>query len=68
MDVQALYREKLRSQVKETTETYIINKASSCNATISVEVELSRQGYPTPCGVKITGILTEKQKLLLQEL
>lgn len=66
-DYETMYQDKLRRQVRETTESYIINKASSFNAMISVEVELNREGYPTPCGVKITGILTEKQKLLLQE-
>lgn len=60
-DYETLYNEKLRQQVKETTEEYIRKKAESLGAIVTVTVELSREGYPTPVGTKISGFLTAHQ-------
>lgn len=65
---ESLYKDKLRAQVKTLTEEYVIKKAHSLNATVSVEVELSTSdGYPTPQWIRIVGILTGEQKEILQE-
>ena len=66
-DYESLYQDKLRSQIKGTTEEYIEKKATDIGGSVSAEVELSGEEYPTPIGVEIRGSLKGEQRVILQE-
>lgn len=51
----------LSEHIKQTTETYIENKAAELGAAIQAEVTLTNDEYPVPDKVKIIGTLTAEQ-------
>lgn len=51
--------------ITEHVRTYILEKASSMNAKIEVEVLLSDSKLPTPCGVQIQGEIAPYTKQVL---
>lgn len=54
-------RSVLSEHIKQTTETYIENKASELGAAIQAEVTLTNDEYPVPNKVRIIGTLTAEQ-------
>ena len=51
----------LSEHIKQTTETYIENKAAELGAAIQAEVTLTNDEYPVPNKVRIIGTLTAEQ-------
>lgn len=51
----------LAKHIKQTTETYIENKAAELGAVIQAEVTLTNDAYPVPNKVTIIGTLTVGQ-------
>ncbi len=60
------YQTQLRKHIQSTTEEYIEEKARELGGQVQAVVTLTDEEYPTPCGVKIIGILGQEQKLALQ--
>ena len=58
-----LSTQELRSIITEQTTAYILEKASSYNCNIrQLEVELTSDSIPIPCGVKISGTFSPQGK------
>ena len=57
-------RENMASIIKEKTRTYILEKASSLNMDIDVEVNLDDEDL-TPVGVVVTGTVSPYERTLL---
>lgn len=51
----------LAEHIKQTTETYIENKAAELGAAIQAEVRLTNDEYPVPKKVRIIGTLSLEQ-------
>lgn len=64
-EIQENTRQQLALHIKETTETYIENKAAELGAAIQAEVTLDNGEYPTPNGATIIGTLTPTQRTAL---
>lgn len=60
-EVENNYQNRLRQNIKETTEQYIENKATELGAYIQAEVTLSDEEYPIPSHVRIIGSLNYEQ-------
>ncbi len=58
----------LRSSIKQQTEAYILDKAASLDAALTVEVTLSGDELPTPCSVILEGRISPYAKSRLAEL
>ncbi len=63
---QELYREKLKEQIRTTTEKYIQDKASALGAEIHADITLSNDNYPVPAAVEIRGKMSYEQKQSLE--
>jgi len=64
----SLTNASLYSSIKAQTESYILDKAASMNAELSVEVTLSNDEMPIPCGVCIEGSISPYAKSKLMKL
>lgn len=66
---QAIIKSKssLRESIKTQTESYILDKAASVNAALSVEVTLSDDDLPTPNRVVLTGNVSPHAKSRITE-
>lgn len=62
---EAVAQKALRSHIKEGAETYILGKAESLGAGITVDVELENSSVPKPISIMIQGEVSPyvKQKL-----
>ena len=58
----------LRSSITQYTEAYILDKAASLKADLSVEVTLSEDDTPVPCSVVIEGRVSPYAKSKLTKL
>ncbi len=58
----------LRSSIKQHTEAYILDKAASLNAELTVEVTLSADELPAPCSVVIEGKISPYARSKLTQL
>lgn len=59
---------ELRAGIKSQTEAYILDKAASYAAELTVEVTLSDDDPPLPCAVRLTGSVSPYAKRQLQQL
>lgn len=67
--VEVKNRELTAAIIKQSAETYILDKASSMGLTVEAEVDLSEDAaYPYPAAVTLTGTASETEKQRLQEL
>lgn len=57
--------EKRAEIIKRSTETYILEKAISLGADVTVEVALSRETLPVPSGIVIKGAVSPYVKKVL---
>ena len=57
-----------RQSIKQQTESYILDKAAAMNTELTVEVTLSNDDLPVPCGVSLTGRVSPYVKHRLSEL
>ena len=64
----SLTNASLHSSIKQQTESYILDKAASLNTALSVEVTLSDDEMPIPCGVCIEGSISPYAKSKLMKL
>lgn len=64
----SLTNASLHSSIKQQTESYILDKAASLNTALSVEVTLSDDEIPFPCGVCIEGSISPYAKSKLMKL
>lgn len=64
----SLTSSSLYSSIKAQTETYILDKAASMNAELSVEVTLSDDEMPIPCAVCLEGSISPYAKSKLMKL
>ena len=60
-------RESVSAIIKEQTQAYILDKANSQGANLSVEVMLSDEEIPKPIRVKITGNVSPYSKRILTQ-
>lgn len=58
--------EEMSAIIKSKTETYILDKAATYNASLEVVVTLNQDSIPTPCGVRISGSISPYAKTQLQ--
>ena len=63
-----LYSESLRSSIKQQAEAYILDKAASIKADLSVEVILSNDDPPTPLSVVLDGQVSPYAKSKLTKI
>lgn len=59
--------EQLRRRIKEQTETYILDKATSMETDLLVEVTLSDDEIPIPESIEITGSISPYAKIRMME-
>lgn len=64
----SLTNASLYGSIKTQTESYILDKAASLNTKLSVEVTLSNDEIPIPCGVCIEGNISPYAKSKLMKL
>lgn len=57
----------LRDSISQRVRTYILDKAKSLDAQLTVEVELTEDALPTPCGATVTGNISPYAKAVLSE-
>ena len=55
-------RQAISASIKAQTEAYILDKAAALEVTLSVEVEMSDERIPVPCGVRLTGAVSPNAK------
>lgn len=60
-------RDSLSAVIVSKTEAYILDKARSLNADISVEIRLSNDEVPVPKEVRIQGVISPQVQLVLSE-
>ena len=61
--VEVKNRELVSQIIKQTTQTYILDKAASMGLSVQAEVEMNDEGaYPYPYRVTLTGVCTEAQR------
>ena len=60
-------RDMLVSIIKERTQAYILDKANSYGAELSVEVSVDSSDMPSPCAVKISGSISPAGKNALSD-
>ena len=61
--VEVKNRELVSQIIKQTTQTYILDKAASMGLSVQAEVEMNDEGsYPYPYRVTLTGACTEAQR------
>lgn len=65
-DGEILAAEVLTDIIKERTEAYILDKARSLNAELTVEVTLSGDAIPVPLSVRLIGSISPYGKSRLQ--
>lgn len=58
----------VRNSIKEHTEAYIVDKAASLKAELTVEVTLSDDEVPAPYSVKLEGRISPYAKSMLTQL
>ncbi len=63
-----LAREELEAIIKGQTRAYILDKAKSFGADLTVEVILNSSDIPAPCGVRITGEISPYGKNRLRQI
>ena len=66
LDGEMAAQESLSAYIKESTETYILDKADALGADISVDVELDNDSLPVPFAVTVSGLISPytKQQLI----
>ena len=60
--------DQLRAVIKESCESYILDKAKDIGICIGVDIGLSEEDIPIPVNVTILGSVTEEAKEILQEI
>lgn len=61
-------KNQLTAVIKESCETYILDKAKSLGADIQADIGLSASDIPVPETVTLWGSVTQEQKEILQEI
>lgn len=61
------WHERLSAHIKETSETYIEQKADELGVFVRADVTLDDEEYPQPIAVRITGILSYETKNRLSD-
>ena len=59
--------ESLREGISQQVRTYILDKAKALKAELSVEVELTDDSLPVPCGVILRGSISPYGRSVLSE-
>lgn len=67
-DGEIMAREELEAIIKSQTQAYILDKADSFGADLTVEVILSSSEIPIPCGVRIAGEISPYGKSRLSQM
>lgn len=57
----------LRQGISQQVQTYILDKASTLDAELTVEVELTDDSLPVPCAVTLQGRISPYAKSVLSE-
>ncbi len=57
----------LRERISQQVSAYILDKAKSLDATLTVEVELTDDELPVPCAVTLRGSISPYAKALLSD-
>ena len=60
-------REAMAKRIREQTEAYILDKAQTLQAELTVEVILDDSAIPVPCGVRIDGNISPYAKGVLKD-
>ena len=55
-------RRAMSGRIKAQTEAYILDKAAALEVTLLVEVEMSDEPIPVPCGVRLAGDVSPHAK------
>ena len=61
-------RQAMAKRIKEKTEAYILDKANSLDARVSVAVSLTEDTVPVPCGVVLRGSISPYARMRLKEI
>ena len=61
-------RENMEAIIKDSCEAYILDKAEELAAPVTVQVELSDEDIPVPCGAVITGHISGEAKAELSRI
>ncbi len=61
-------REEMAAIIKEQTQAYILDKANSLGASLEVEVILTQDALPVPCGVRLRGAISPYGKGKMQQI
>jgi hypothetical protein len=61
-------RQAMAKRIKEKTEAYILDKANSLDARVSVTVSLTEDTVPVPCGVILRGSISPYARMRLKEI
>ena len=64
---QSTSQEELRSIIKQRSEAYILDKATSYQAQLTVEVTLSQDKIPAPTGAFLQGSISPYAKSAMQQ-
>lgn len=67
-DGENMAREELETIIKSRAQAYILDKADSFGADLTVEVILSSSEIPIPCGVRIAGEISPYGKNRLSQM
>lgn len=67
-DGENMAREELEAIIKSQTQAYILDKADSFGADLTVEVILDSSEIPIPCGVRIAGEISPYGKSRLSQM
>ena len=65
---QHLADSEMRQLIKDRVEAYILDKATAYGVDLTVEVSLTNDGVPVPCGVKLSGAVSPYAKLQLMKM
>ena len=60
--------EAMAASIKAQTEAYILDKAESFGASLTVEVSVEGPDLPVPCGVRIAGSISPYGKKQLSDM
>ncbi len=61
-------REEMAACISENIQAYILDKARTLEAELTVEVQLSEDAIPVPCGVRIRGNISPYAKKVLSNM
>ena len=61
-------RQAMAKRIKEKTEAYILDKANSLDARVSVTVSLTEDTVPVPCRVVLRGSISPYARMRLKEI